>query len=407
MADPQIAKEYFEHALAFVDEVVRGYPGRSLGERSCLEAAQRIAAELERHCDPGSVRREGFSCHPRAFLKVLRVAVILYVVATLAVVWGKPLVALGALLLSLSLWLCQVVLYLRVFDVFYPRRKGINVWGRVEPAGEVLQQVILSGHHDAPWVFHYIDWSPRRGPLVAALGVVSFFVALLIAGYQLGSGGCPWWMQAIVGGGLVLVVPLWWFTTNAVSPGAGDNMIGSALAVEATRIFADAKRAGNPLLAHTRILCLSLDGEECGLRGSMDFVKRYRDELSAIKTYVFNIDTVYQADRLHFIDRDLNLTVPCSRAMAEELTGIARGLGYGAQVSQLPFGAGSTDAASFARAGIEATTLIAVNLDLGKLDRDLVYHTPRDLPESIQPEVVSQCLHVVRDYLLARDRACL
>ncbi len=404
MASPEIQQENIQHTLSLVDEVVRRCPDRLMGSRSCNEAARIIAEHFERHCDPGSVKCETFTCHPEAFLRVIKGSVILYLFALAAVWMGRPLWSLLSLLVALALWLCQVLLYLQVFDVFFPRKTGTNVFGSVEPAGQVRQQVIISGHHDAPYVFNYLDWSPKHGPLFATLGILTFAVGELLSVSMLVTGFGATAVPVVMTAGLFFVLPLWWFTSDKVSPGAGDNMVAPAMANEMVRLFADRKKSGQPVLEHTRIICLSLDGEECGLRGSRAFVRAHAAELQATKTYVFNIDTVYHADKLSFLVSDLNRTVTCSRVMAEELSAIAQGLGYQARTVSLPFGAGSTDAATFAKAGVEATTLVAFNMALNHLDKDLVYHTPRDTSAAIEPAAVSQCLHVIREYLLKKDR---
>jgi len=202
---------------------------------------------------------------------------------------------------------------------------------------------------------------------------------------------------------LILVLPLWWFTTDTVSPGAGDNMIAVALANEVTRILADSKKSGNPWLAHTRIICLSVDAEESGLRGSMAYVASHAGEMAAVKSYVLCLDTLYKADQLIFFNNDMNLTTNLSDAMASELAGVAGKLGYGARVTRMPWGGGSTDAASFARGGIEATCMLAFDLKVGKLPQDLVYHTSKDTTDAIEPAMVEQAINVTMNYILKKD----
>ncbi|MBW2364682.1 MAG: M28 family peptidase, partial [Deltaproteobacteria bacterium] len=93
--------------------------------------------------------------------------------------------------------------------------------------------------------------------------------------------------------------------------------------------------------------------------------------------------------------------------MAEELADTAKSLGYGAKVSQMPFGGGSTDAASFAQIGVEASCLLAFELDISNLQEDMVYHTPRDKTNAIEPKVVEQSLNVAVQYLLKKDKELL
>ena len=55
--------------------------------------------------------------------------------------------------------------------------------------------------------------------------------------------------------------------------------------------------------------------------------------------------------------------------MANELKDIATSFGYGARVTRMPWGGGSTDAASFGQQGIEATCLLAFEIDITKLKK--------------------------------------
>ena len=100
----------------------------------------------------------------------------------------------------------------------------------------------------------------------------------------------------------------------------------------------------------------------------------------------------------------MNLTTDLSDSMANDLTNIAQKLGYGARVARMPWGGGSTDAAAFARGGIEATCMLAFDLNVGRLPKDLVYHTLKDTTDAIEPAMVEQVLNVTIDYILKKDK---
>lgn len=404
MAKPRITKTHIKNILAFTDDVVQNYPNRLIGTPSCIAAGKRIAEEFEKNCDPGSVKREAFICHPKAFLKYIRPAVILYITSTICNYLKRPILALYGYSLAMVMFISQFAFYKEFFDPFFPKETGYNVYGTLEPEGEVKQQIILCGHHDAAYVFHYIDKSPKMYPFFLIAGIVPFVLGLLFTLFMVLTKTSPHWMRRVLSAATSGVVPLWWFTTDAVSPGAADNMVATAIANEATKIFADQKKKGKNLLKHTRIICLSVDGEECGLRGSRAYTYLHEKELKDTKTYVFCLDTLYNADKLVFIDNDLNLTVDLSHEMAQELKDIALSLGYNARVSRIPWGGGSTDAASFGQINVESTCLLAFEIDVKNIQEDLAYHTPRDLTGAIEPEVVKQALTIIREYILKKDR---
>lgn len=399
-----VTSGHVDHALQFTDEIVKNFPNRLAGSDSCNRAGEAMAEEFSRHCDYNSVKRESFAFHPAAFMKIIRPAVILYVVAVFFIFWKLPAASLFCLLLSLAVFSSQFVFYKKIFDPFFPKAPGYNIYGIVEPYHDVQQQIILCGHHDAAYVFHYMALSPRLYPFIISGGILPFLtgIGLSIAGIIMGN--LPWWIPSVMAASFFLVLPLWWFTTDTVSPGAGDNMIAVALANEVTRILADGKKSGNNLLSHTRIVCLSVDAEESGLRGSMAYVLRHAQELASIKSYALCFDTLYKADKLIFFNNDMNLTTDLSDSMANDLVSIAKELGYDARVARMPWGGGSTDAAAFARGGIEATCMLAFDLNVGKLPEDLVYHTLKDTTDAIEPAIVKQALNVTIDYILKKDK---
>ncbi len=399
-----ITSENVRHALQFTDYIVKNFPYRLAGSDSCERAGKAIAEEFSRHCDFHSVKHESFAFHPTACIKIIRPLVILYVIAVAFIFLKMPVVALFCLLLSLAMFSSQIVFYKKIFDPFFPKGQGYNIGGIVEPDQDVQQQIILCGHHDAAYVFHYMALSPRLYPFVVFGGILPFLLGTGLSITSVIMGYPPWWVPAVMAATFVPVLPLWWFTTDAVSPGAGDNMIAVALANEVTRILADSKKAGNNLLSHTRIVCLTVDAEESGLRGSMAYVARHAQEMVSTKSYVLCYDTLYKADKLIFFNNDMNLTRDLSDSMANDLVTIAGELGYRAHVARMPWGGGSTDAAAFARGGIEATCMLAFDLNVGKLPRDLVYHTSRDTTDAIEPAMVEQALNVTIDYILKKDK---
>lgn len=396
--------DHVDHAFQFTDDIVQNFSGRLAGTDSCRRAGEAITEEFSRHCDSNSVKRESFTFHPAAFMKIIRPAVILYVIAVVFIFFKMPVISLSCLLLSLAVFSSQFVFYKKIFDPFFPQAQGYNIFGIVEPDHNVQQQIILCGHHDAAYVFHYMALSPRLYPFVIFAGILPFLTGIGLSIACIIMGNPPWWISSVMAVSFVPVLPLWWFTTNIVSPGAGDNMIAVALANEVTRIFSDRKKSGNNSLRHTRIACLSVDAEESGLRGSMAYVSHHAQELVSIKSYVLCFDTLYKADKLIFFNNDMNLTTDLSDSMANDLTNIARELGYGARVARMPWGGGSTDAAAFARGGIEATCMLAFDLNVGRLPKDLVYHTLKDTTDAIEPAMVEQALSVTIDYILKKDK---
>ncbi len=55
----------------------------------------------------------------------------------------------------------EFFLYREVIDRWYPKAEAMNIHGVLEPAGEVLQTVVFSGHHDSARVFNFFTDTPH------------------------------------------------------------------------------------------------------------------------------------------------------------------------------------------------------------------------------------------------------
>jgi len=403
----KISGTHVKRVFDFTDEVVERYPNRLAGTKACRDAAGRIKEEFAKNCDAGSVKVEDFTVHPKSFLKYIPGLVVLYFIGAVLLYFGFPLPALLVYALAIFIFYAQFARYWALLDPLFPKATGYNVYGSIEPEGEVKQQVVVSGHHDAAYVFQLLARVPKyyarlinAGILVLLLG---FLVSLIAAVLALFNITLPGWVPVALMVFGVFQLPLAFFTTGEVSPAAGDNMIAVAVANETAKLFHDAKQAGKNPLRHTRLIVASFDAEEAGLRGARAFCKKHGEELLRTKTYVFNIDTLYKLEDLSFLVKDLNATVKLSPAMAKDCVDTVKSLGYSARIAVMPFGAGSTDAAEFGKLGVEAINMSGISFDISKFGEGLVYHTRNDVTKYIEPQLVEAALKIVRDYILKKD----
>ncbi len=406
---PQIAAVQVKRAFVFTDEVVENFPGRVAGSEAVHKAGLRISEEFAKYCDAGTVKVERFDIHPWSFLKYIPGLVVLYFACVALLLFAPALawLAFAGLALGLFVFYGQFVRYWHLLDPLFPRRQAYNVYGSIEPSGEVKQQVVVSAHHDAAYVFHLLHRVPKYYALLINGGilflVLGFLVSLVATVLLVFNILLPQWAAIALMIGGIFVLPLAFFTTGQVVPGAGDNMIAVAIASEIGGLFGNIKKSGGNALKHTRLIIASFDAEEAGLRGARAFIRAHREELLKTKTYVLNLDTLYKLKALSFLDKDLNSTVKLSHQLAQDCVDIAKDLGYPAIIGAMSFGGGSTDAAAFGEAGIEATNLAAMSFDLKDYDRGWVYHTPNDVSKHIEPEAVEAALKIIREYILKKD----
>ena len=62
-----------------------------------------------------------------------------------------------------------------------------------------------------------------------------------------------------------------------------------------------------------------------------------------------------------------------------------------------------TDAAAFAKAGIDATALIGLPTSL--FAKEYIYHTMKDTVENIEPEAVEAVFNIAINYIIRSDNA--
>jgi hypothetical protein len=400
------------HALAGkclgrTEAIMKNHRYRIAGTDPCRAAARDIAASLRGNCD--AVEEERFVLHPRVLWWTGKIAAIAYLVGSILGFLGGPWFCLGSLLTLAGLFytIMQYVICAEVFDRLFPGSEGCNVVGILEPAGRVERQVLLVGHHDGPYILSFLTHAPQLAFVRFFLGIISYLylaVSLIVASVgqatthaQVPFEGAQAWLVAI---GLLFAAPLFFFSTNRPSPGAGDNLNATSLAMTVVEYFYGERKKGNPL-ARTRLVVLSTDGEEVGQRGAIHHARAHREELHSIPARVFNIDSVYKLEDLSVCTRDRNCTTGLSKSMADELAQVAIARGQRLRKLAIPFGGGGTDAAAFAVEGITATSVIG--LPTGPFSRSQYYHTEKDTVDKIEPRAVEALIGIAIDYVRQID----
>ncbi len=393
-------------ALQLTAEVTNRWTARLAGSPACLACADYLETILSQFCD--EVDHQRFSVRPGAFLGYIRINIVLYLAALIVLILEQPLLAAMIASLSVLITVMEFFIYKEFVDGLYPKKEGKNVFGRIEPTGQVKQQIIISAHHDSAHIFNFLEKDPSTyvRKVLAGTGTqlalfVLTWVLLLLEWTSLGSDVLYWGITTILLVAAVNLYPLWFFYDKKGTPGAGDNLVCTALAIEIGRFFAKEKGQGRGL-QHTRLVIGSWDAEECGLRGARAFVKQYRTELSQLKTYNFNLECLYDHRVMTFLRSDLNNFVSLSTEMAEKGAAIGKELGYEVGVQPFPFLAGGTDAAEFAKAGIEATTLAA--MDWENREADTAYHTTRDTIAAVDREAVRRSIAIGIRYVSEKDK---
>ncbi len=383
-----------ESAIAFTKKVTDLWESRLTGSPECLACADLLKEEFASFSD--SVHTQDFTTYPKSFLGFIKINVIGYFAALVLCYLGYFDWATAVVLVCIGITVFQFLFYYELIDTFFKKRTSRNVWGIIEPEGEVKQQVFVTAHHDSAFVFNMLQYFPKYygAVIVGGLGIfVVFGVFLTFLSifnvFGLNFFIAPntlFWIFASLS---IAVLPLWFFVSNKGTPGAGDNMACTASAIEIGKHFNQLKKSGSPL-KNTRVIIASWDAEEVGLRGARAFLKTHSAYCQNVKTYNFNMECFYNKNSLFMLTSDLNSFVPLSEKMASDCAKIGKNLGFDVSLQKFPVLAGGTDAAEFAKKGIEATTLCGMNFDLK--DGLPAYHTLRDTVDAVDPEVVGAAI---------------
>lgn len=323
--------------------------------------------------------------------------------------------------LATWVWLvASVFLYKTWFDPCFHQEPSQNVYGEVLPKdGKYDYTVILSAHLDTSWNWKH-SYSVKKNPAPAfikmGIGIVAFLfltvmslaMFILFCEYE----SC----NAYTTGGYIrmtelstvlsqmriavyVLMPLFvipgcfmvtmWADKNGrtASPGAMDNATGIGIAYAATKYFVD-----NPdkLPEGCRIINANLGSEEAGLRGSIDFVKRHKDDgLVGENCYNINIDSIadegyYSAiygDVWQFTKFDKGL----ENILAESIEEVTE-----KKAIRMQNPVGGCDSTPMTKAGIKSITFAAQHPTLTNY-----YHTFNDVAERFSVDTVHTGLDIV------------
>lgn len=397
-------------ALALTKTLVGRHPSRPAGEEESRATAHDLREAFSEFCPDAD--EEPVSLSVGAHHLPWKLVGFVYPVVLLLLWIGQPLPAI--LLYALFLWYAVREL-LMAKPLWEPRQKkenGVNVTATLEPEGEARRTIIFSGHHDSAPLWRFSRDDSRMfflrvtlplGMLgLMALQCVSQLFAQLFTGTLFSIGLPPVSLllyMVLLTAGLPFVWGLRDILSKDYAPGAGDNLLSSAVCVQLARYYDWKKKLGQPL-EHTRLVFVSFDGEEAGLRGSRAWFEAHKASLGDGAVMV-NMDCLYHAQALTFLSQDASGLQKLDEPLAEELCGIARQMGYEAKTASIPFLAGGTDAASGQRTGVPSTTMTAVAWgDRSKPDPS---HSEADTVDAIDERVVERAIAIAIKFVSKQE----
>lgn len=390
-------------AIEMTGRIIDAHGSRIAGSEACLCTAEDLKKEYQKWCD--RVFEINFDQFPGAFFCVPGVFAACYIAGGLF--WVAPHLtycATAVLVLGLSYLTSQFIFMGSAFDRLFKKHSGKNVCGVIEPKKRPMQQILLSAHHDSAPICNFLRNHQKVYAYRVYLPVFfyGYFFLYSMSGYFPAFGfGANDLLHRISGMmfviGLLFITPMFWFFNAKGALGASDNLISCIIGIKVVETVR--KLSGR--LDNTRIIVLSNDGEEIGLKGARAFVRESRGLIDECKTYVVNLDSICRYEDLTFLQSDLNGAVRLSARLADEGVAVASRLGYAVKKRKFPFGGGGTDAAPFAQAGVETTSIIGISTDF--IRDGLVYHTANDTAKNLDPNAVEAAINIALNFILDND----
>ena len=236
-------------SLRWTKDTIDRFGTRLAGTAGCFNTANCIRGELEKIC--GTSWLETFSTHPLAFMNFYKINVTVYLICLASLLYNQPLPAAIGLLFIMISGMLEFGYYQEFFDRLFPEKTCANVWSKLEPQGVVKQQIIISGHHDSPQeilflkrfqkLFAFRAFAPDLFHISGIVFCLSWIIIQAISGRPPIFTGA---LKVFMSIGLLFVVPKFFLVGRKVSPGAGDNLIASAMTIQTARMFACKEMVG-------------------------------------------------------------------------------------------------------------------------------------------------------------------
>jgi hypothetical protein len=310
--------------------------------------------------------------------------------------WGA-VAALALALLALVSVLVELAFRPNPLRWALPKGSSQNVWARLQPRCQPLQEVVLMGHldtHRTPLAFATDRWLLLFRSLVP-VGLVSSVVLVILHGIGIASMARLWRLLSLAPGAVALGLLLLTLQADfsSFSPGANDNATGAGI------VLSVAERLRTAPLTRTSVWVVLSGCEEVGCYGADAFARAHREELVRASWVV--LDTVGSAGAgPTYLTRETFLlsapSDPGLLALADRVASRHPELGALGRIFQGAYTEGSIGA----KYGFRVLTLTSLSAE-GSLAQ---WHRPTDVADSVDPDVVRRSERFLWEFLQEFDR---
>ena len=389
------------YCKGLIEKICSKFGSRPSCSDQSRAAAGFIQEEMNKYCQEVELDEfKGFPSFFRPLIGYSSVTALGYFIS-LILYFFNPILAIILSVLAIYASVFKIF-SLEEYDIFYyvyPRRKGINVIGKIKPKNEAKNLVILGSHHDSPYYFPlYWKLKEKLVPFVYSLFVfaVVFYVCVIYKVISLLTGlGNIFFEFLIIFPiiGCVFIAIFWlFFISRFKTLGANDNLSAVSVCLGTAR-----ELSKNPL-ENTEVWVISFDAEESGMRGSKTFVNKRIDLLKKRLTACMNFDIVGVDENLLLPTKESMYRATHSPEVYEKYKKAADSLEIPIQIKKVPFG--GTDSAPFSRAGLKAASLLRMD----NSGWPTIWHSKNDIPENIQADKLEDVVNINLKFLSLIDK---
>ncbi|MHA1689781.1 MAG: M28 family peptidase [Promethearchaeota archaeon] len=393
------------------------------------KSAEIIKSELEKTCE--QVEIEPFTCHPRAALGWIKIAVFLMALSftcffltreTLILTWKVilPILTFALVFIGILIMWKEFFNYEEFIDFLFRKKESQNVIGTLRGKGDIKKLIIFSGHNDSALQFNLLKYFKVGYIIIVFLGIFIFiawflysaiFLIATIIFMVLGSTEMPaiFFIIAIwflIIGGIPMILLLFFVSPGELAnkvPGAVDNLSAVAIVLAIGKML---KRNKELIPDNTEIRLISFGCEEAFLRGAFRYVEKHYEELKKLDTEVVNMDAIASKDDINVLKEEPTTRTIHSEVVVQKLVEASKlvgvkvstaGMGGAETFLEKIYGqmSGGTDATAFSKAGIKASTIMSMRVS----DMVNFYHQSTDTPDKIEDGALENVLKLCLGYL--------
>lgn len=325
------------------------------------------------------------------------------------------------------IWLVvSVFKYHTCFDWCFKHKVSHNTYAELLPDdGKYDYTIFLSGHTDTSWTLKLSVSQNKLGFVgvvlrlalgaiaVAAVTIVSVVMLILIMMLNYGTDTLSYdtlvntakayyvIKQMVLYSSPIVIICAFLLTmynekTEAIaSPGAMDNATGVSIAYQVVKYY---KENPDKMPKNCRIINCNIGAEESGLRGSIAFTRKHKNDGMLDNAYHINIDSVADEDHFEVIHGDSWLCPHFDKDLERMFKESMREAGI-KNPGDIANPVGGCDSTPFQKSGVKSITFAAQNPVMSHY-----YHTYNDVPERFSAETVGLGLDVVLRVIDKIDR---